>query len=118
MMTSSLSTSSIFQQTSFRRSSVRSLTSSRILSVSSSCSTPWPKAIAPDKFVHAEFMFRDSKKWADNGTGRGWARWVGSQQKPYGEDAGFSQECISCHTPVKGSNWVFTTPALFPTVFK
>ncbi|TCK19023.1 cytochrome P460 [Thiogranum longum] len=78
----------------------------------------WPSAIAPDKFVHAEFMFRDSKKWAGNGTGWGWARWVGTQQKPYGKDAGFSQECISCHTPVKGNDWVFTTPAMFPTVFK
>ena len=78
----------------------------------------WPAAIAPDKFVHAEFMFRDSKKWAGNGTGWGWARWVGSEQKPYGKDAGISQECISCHTPVKGNDWVFTTPALFPTVFK
>jgi hypothetical protein len=78
----------------------------------------WPAAIAPDKFVHAEFMFRDSKKWADNGTGWGWARWVGKAQKPYGKDADFSQECISCHTPVKGNDWVFTTPALFPTVFR
>jgi hypothetical protein len=78
----------------------------------------WKTAIVPDEFVHAEFIFRDAKKWADNGTGWGWARWVGSEQKPYGEDAGFSQECISCHTPVKDNNWVFTRPAVFPTVFK
>ncbi len=78
----------------------------------------WPKAIAPDKFVHAEFMFRDSKKWAGNGTGWGWARWVGNGQEPYGKDADFSQECISCHVPVKDNGWVFTTPALFPTVFR
>lgn len=78
----------------------------------------WPKAIAPDRFVHAEFMFRDSKKWAANGTGWGWARWVGTEQKPYGKDANVGQECIACHTPVKGNDWVFTTPALFPTVFK
>jgi len=74
----------------------------------------WPAAIAPDKFVHAEFMFRDSKKWAGNGTGWGWARWVGDAQKPYGKNAHFSQECITCHTPVKGNNWVFTIPARFP----
>lgn len=78
----------------------------------------WKTAIVPDEFVHAEFIFRDAKKWADNGTGWGWARWVGSEQKPYGKDAGFSQECISCHTPVKDNNWVFTRPAVFPTVFK
>ncbi len=76
----------------------------------------WPAAIAPDRFVHAEFMFRDSKKWAANGTGWGWARWVGKGQKPYGKDADFSQECISCHTPVKGNDWVFTRPAMFPAV--
>lgn len=80
--------------------------------------THWKTAIAPDKFVHAEFMFRDSKKWAANGTGWGWARWVGTEQKPYGTDANISQECISCHTPVKGRDWVFTTPAVFPGVFK
>lgn len=78
----------------------------------------WKTAIVPDKFVHAEFMFRNAGKWAANGTGWGWARWVGEGQKPYGKAADFSQECISCHTPVKGNNWVFTTPAVFPGVFK
>ncbi len=78
----------------------------------------WKAAIIPDKFVHAEFMFKDSRKWADNGTGWGWARWVGEEQKPYGKNTDFSQECIGCHTPVKGSDWVFTTPAVFPGVFK
>jgi hypothetical protein len=78
----------------------------------------WKTAIVPDKFVHAEFMFKDAAKWAGNGTGWGWARWVGDGQKPYGEDAGFAQECIACHTPVKGNDWVFTTPAMLPGVFK
>ena len=78
----------------------------------------WPTAIAPDRFVHAEFMFKDAKKWAGNGTGWGWARWKGEQHKPYGKDASVGKECISCHTPVKNRDWVFTTPALFPTVFK
>ena len=78
----------------------------------------WPAAIAPQAFIHAEFMFKDAKKYADNGTGWGWARWVGNEQKPYGKDKTFSQECISCHVPVKGNDWVFTKPAVFPTVFK
>jgi len=76
----------------------------------------WQTAIVPDKFIHAEFMFKDAKRWAGNGTGWGFARWVGSEYKPYGEDAGFSQECIACHTPVKGNDWVFTEPAVFPGV--
>ena len=29
----------------------------------------WKTAIAPDQFIHAEFMFKDAKKWAANGTG-------------------------------------------------
>lgn len=78
----------------------------------------WKTAIVPDQFVHAEFMFRDAARWSDNGTGWGWARWVGAEQKPYGKDADFSQECISCHTPVKENNWVFTRPAVIPTVFE
>lgn len=78
----------------------------------------WKTAIVPDQFVHAEFMFKDAGRWADNGTGWGWARWVGEAHKPYGKDAGFSQECINCHTPVKGNDWVFTTPAPLPGVFK
>lgn len=76
----------------------------------------WKTAIVPDTFIHAEFMFKDAKRWADNGTGWGFARWVGNEYKPYGEDAGFSQECIACHTPVKGNDWVFTAPAVFPGV--
>jgi hypothetical protein len=76
----------------------------------------WKTAIVPDRFVHAEFIFRDSQKWAANGTGWGWARWVGADYEPYGEKAGFEQECITCHTPVKDHNWVFTTPAPFPAV--
>lgn len=74
----------------------------------------WPKAIAPAEFVHAEFMFKDAAKYAGNGTGWGWARWVGMDQTPYGKDAGFSQECIACHTPVKANDWVFTLPAQLP----
>lgn len=76
----------------------------------------WPAALVPDSFVHAEFMFKDSAKWAGNGTGWGWARWKGVDQDPYGKDENVAQECIACHTPVKGRDWVFTTPALFPTV--
>ena len=74
----------------------------------------WKKAIVPDRFVHAEFMHKDSKRWAGNGTGWGWARWVGAGYEPYGKDASVGQECIACHTPVKGNDWVFTTPAAFP----
>ncbi len=77
----------------------------------------WPTAIAPKEFVHAEFMFKDAMKWANTG-GWGYARWKGPQLKPYGKDAGFAQECVSCHTPVKQRDWVFTVPAPIPNMPK
>lgn len=77
----------------------------------------WKAAIVPGKFVHAEFMFKDSRKYADTG-GWGWARWKGMDQKPYGKDAMVAQECLACHTPVKSNDWVFTEPAMLPKVHK
>lgn len=70
----------------------------------------WQAATAPGEFVHAEFMFKDSAKYAES-YGWGWARWLGSDQEPF--DGGM-QVCIACHTPVKDRDWVFTDPAHFP----
>ena len=70
----------------------------------------WKAATAPGDFAHAEFMFKDSKKYSET-YGWGWARWVGLEQKPFNKGV---QVCISCHTPVKNRNWVFTDPAPFP----
>lgn len=73
----------------------------------------WEAAISAGKFIHAEFMIKDPVKFASTG-GWGYARWLGTEQKPYGENADFAQECVACHTPVKDRDWVFTTPAVFP----
>ncbi len=73
----------------------------------------WDKAIVPDKFIHAEFMFKDSEKYASTG-GWGYARWVGLDQKPYGANKQFHQECFACHTPVKDRDYVYTTPVTLP----
>lgn len=73
----------------------------------------WPTATVPGKFVQAEFMFKDAAKYAKTG-GWGYARWVGTEQKPYGKDANFAQECFGCHTPVKNQDYVFTPPAILP----
>lgn len=70
----------------------------------------WETATAPGEFVHAEFMFKDSKKYADT-YNWGWARWVGLEQMPFEKGA---QVCITCHTPVKDRDWVFTEPASLP----
>jgi hypothetical protein len=70
----------------------------------------WQAATAPGEFVHAEFMFKDSIKFAET-YGWGWARWVGLEQNAF--DGGM-QVCISCHTPVQARDWVFTEPAQLP----
>jgi Cytochrome P460 len=73
----------------------------------------WPDATVPGKFIHAEFMLKDEQKYAQTG-GWGFARWLGEDQKPYGEDASFVQECFACHTPMKTRDYVFTRPAPLP----
>jgi hypothetical protein len=73
----------------------------------------WEKAVVPGEFVHAEFMFKDTGKWATTG-GWGFARWKGMDQTPYGDNASFAQECFGCHTPVKENDYVFTHPAQLP----
>ncbi len=74
----------------------------------------WKAATVPDKFIHAEFMFKDNQKWADTG-GWGWARWLGTEQTPFGKDKlSASASCVACHTPVKSQDWVFTKPAIMP----
>lgn len=73
----------------------------------------WEKATVPGKFVHAEFMVKDAKKYADTG-GWGFGRWLGMEQKPYGKDKTFVQECFACHTPVKSNDYVFTEVAPLP----
>ncbi len=70
----------------------------------------WQAATVPKAFVHAEFMFKDSKKYAPT-YHWGWARWVGLEQHPFNKGM---QICTSCHSPVKENDWVFTQPAPFP----
>ena len=73
----------------------------------------WPTATIPGNFVHAEFMFKDAMKFAATG-GWGFARWLGLEQKPYGKDATFVQDCFGCHLPVKDNDYLFTRPAALP----
>lgn len=73
----------------------------------------WPSATVPTDFVHAEFMVKDSARFADTG-GWGFARWKGMDQVPHGQDAGFAGECFACHLPVKDADYVFTHPARLP----
>jgi hypothetical protein len=60
-------------------------------------------------FLQVEFMIRDGKKYGDT-AGWGWGRWRGTDLKPYGKDAAFTNECVSCHTPVRKNDYVYTMP--------
>jgi hypothetical protein len=60
-------------------------------------------------FAQVEFMIRDSEKYKDT-AGWGWGRWRGTDLKPYGKDAAFTNECVSCHTPVQKNDYVYTMP--------
>jgi len=56
-----------------------------------------------------EFMIKDDKQYASS-AGWGWARWKGNDLKPYGKNLTFSQECVTCHQPMKNNDFVFTEP--------
>jgi hypothetical protein len=60
-------------------------------------------------FFQVEFMIRDTQKYSRT-LGWGWARWRGADLKPYGKDASFTAECVGCHKPLAGTNFVFTSP--------
>lgn len=61
------------------------------------------------KFYQVEFMIRDSQKYAAT-KNWGFARWRGTELKPYGKDASFTSECVGCHTPLRKNDYVYTIP--------
>ncbi len=65
--------------------------------------------IRPGRFFQVEFMIRDAERYAGT-LGWGWARWRGTELKPYGADAAFTAECVGCHNPLRATNYVFTQP--------
>lgn len=67
----------------------------------------FPVAAVPGAFVQVEFMVKDERKYRKTG-GWGFARFVGSELKPYGKDAGFVSECYGCHLPVADNDYLFT----------
>jgi cytochrome c553 len=73
----------------------------------------WKEAIVPGDFVHTEIMIKDSSRF--NTTHHwGFARWVGNQLTPFGEDASAAETCSNCHEAAKDSDYVFTVPAILP----
>jgi hypothetical protein len=70
-------------------------------------------ATVPGELTHVEFMIRDSKKYAAT-NGWGYARWLGLEQKPYGDNPEFAHECATCHLQAKDSGYVFTRKITLP----
>jgi hypothetical protein len=71
--------------------------------------------VHPGKFVRVELMVKDAQRYKHT-DGWGWGRWRGLDLKPYGEDPRFVQQCISCHLPVRGNDYVYTEPMTTATV--
>jgi hypothetical protein len=66
-------------------------------------------AVKAGKFIQVEFMVKDAARYKET-AGWGWGRWRGPDLKPYGKDAHFTEECVGCHLPVKGNDYVYTLP--------
>jgi hypothetical protein len=60
-------------------------------------------------FLQVEFMIKDAHKYAST-EGWGFARWRGTDLKPYGKDATFTNECTGCHAPLRHNDYVYTFP--------
>ncbi len=65
--------------------------------------------VHPGRFIQVELMVKDKTKYAST-AGWGWGRWRGTDLKPYGKDPGFTNECVSCHQPVRDNDFVYTLP--------
>lgn len=75
----------------------------------------WQQQPGPDglihtgKFIQVEIMRKDAQQYKQT-DGWGWGRWRGMDLKPYGQNAGFVNECTGCHEPVRGNDYVYTPP--------
>jgi hypothetical protein len=67
----------------------------------------FPKALEADTIQRVEYMMKDSKNFDANGDNWGYARFVKKKGKYVAWDKG-SQGCISCHSAVKSTDYLFT----------
>ena len=65
--------------------------------------------IVPGKVVQVEFMEKHRVQFAGTG-GWGYARFKGAELKPYGTGPHFENECLGCHEPVRGNDYVYSLP--------
>ncbi len=69
-------------------------------------------AVQAGRFLKIGLMIKDRVKYAAT-AGWGWAEWEGTELKPYGDSSDFARECVTCHTPRRKSDYVFTMPIRF-----
>ena len=67
----------------------------------------FPNALESDKIQRVEYMVKDSKNFNANGDHWGYARFIKKNGKYMAWDKG-SQGCISCHSAVKSTDYLFT----------
>ena len=67
----------------------------------------FPSALEADKIQRVEYMIKDSKQFDADGDHWGYARFVKKDGKFKSWDKGV-QGCISCHSGVKKSDFLFT----------
>lgn len=67
----------------------------------------FPAALEADKIQRVEYMFKDSKNFDTNGDNWGYARFVNKDGEYKAWEKG-SKGCISCHSTVKKTDYLFT----------
>jgi mono/diheme cytochrome c family protein len=60
-------------------------------------------------FLKIGLMIKDKTKYAST-AGWGWAEWEGTELQPYGDGPDFAQECVTCHSPLRKNDYVYTAP--------
>jgi len=60
-------------------------------------------------FKQVEFMIKNHEKYSST-QGWGWARFKTPEHIAYGKNISFANECVNCHRPLKGNDFVFTIP--------
>jgi len=67
----------------------------------------WPGALEADKIQRVEYMVKNSKKFNHNGDHWGYARFIKTTNgyKPWNKG---TKGCISCHSSVQDSDYLFT----------
>ena len=67
----------------------------------------FPNALEADKLQRVEYMVKDSNNFNADGDNWGYARFIKKDGKYQSWDKG-TQSCISCHSAVKESDYLFT----------